>query len=155
MDNSVMDGGKWWSVCLPLLISTCSIESRSSLLAPAHPDGPGKRAVIRLWCGGGKYCILTLTWTNFLNLQRDVVVNWWWNVVQCFLWNTCAFIVCCPEIFWYTSVIESSCAGCRWNCRTLGSAHKWRQSCRSVSRWLALRTGWLRKSSQDYRTIWR
>jgi len=40
-----------WSVCLPLLIFPCTIKSRSSLLAPAHPDGPGKRAVKRLWCG--------------------------------------------------------------------------------------------------------
>ena len=30
----------------------CTIKSRSSLLAPAHPGGPGKRAVKRLWCGG-------------------------------------------------------------------------------------------------------
>jgi len=29
----------------------CTIKSRSSLLAPAHPGGPGKRAVKRLWCG--------------------------------------------------------------------------------------------------------
>ena len=29
----------------------CTIRSRSSFLAPAHPDGPGKRPVIRLWCG--------------------------------------------------------------------------------------------------------
>ena len=36
-----------WSVCLPLLIFTCTIKSRSSLLAPAHPDGPGKRSVKR------------------------------------------------------------------------------------------------------------
>jgi len=28
-------------VCLPLLISPCTIKSRSSLLAPAHPGGPG------------------------------------------------------------------------------------------------------------------
>jgi len=42
-----------WSVCLPVLISSCTIKSRSSLLAPAHPVGPGKRAVKRLWCGGG------------------------------------------------------------------------------------------------------
>jgi len=28
-------------------------KSRSSLLASAHPSGPGKRAVKRLWCGGG------------------------------------------------------------------------------------------------------
>jgi len=48
-------GGHWlvsmeWrpaglSVCLPLLIFPCAIESRSSLLAPAHRGGPGKRAV--------------------------------------------------------------------------------------------------------------
>jgi len=35
-------------VCLPLLISPCTIKSRSSLLAPAHLGGPGKRAVKRL-----------------------------------------------------------------------------------------------------------
>ena len=56
-------GGHWlvrmewrpvgWSVCLPLLIFLCTIESRSSLLAPAHPGGPGKRAVNG--CGGW-YC---------------------------------------------------------------------------------------------------
>ena len=56
-------GGHWlvrmewrpagWSVCLPLLIFPCTIKSRSSLLAPAHPGGPGKRAVKRLWCSGG------------------------------------------------------------------------------------------------------
>jgi len=48
-------GGHWlvrmercpsgWSVCLPLLISPCTIKSRSFLLAPAHLGGPGKRAV--------------------------------------------------------------------------------------------------------------
>jgi len=39
-------------VCLPLLLSPCTIKSRSSLLAPAHPGGPGKRAVKQLWwCG--------------------------------------------------------------------------------------------------------
>ena len=59
----VMEVGHWlfwmewrlagWWVCLPLLILPCTIKSRSSLLAPAHPDGPGKRAMKRLWCGGG------------------------------------------------------------------------------------------------------
>jgi len=38
-------------VCLPLLIFPCTIKSRSSLLARAHPGGPGKRAVKQLWCG--------------------------------------------------------------------------------------------------------
>jgi len=40
-----------WSVCLPLLIFPRTMKSRSSLLAPAYPVGPGKRAVRRLWCG--------------------------------------------------------------------------------------------------------
>jgi len=40
-------------VCLPLLIFPCTIKSRSSLLAPAHPGGAGKMAVKWLWCGGG------------------------------------------------------------------------------------------------------
>jgi len=52
-------GGHWlvrmewrparWSVCLPLLIFPCAIKYRSSYLPPAHPGGPGKRAVKRLW----------------------------------------------------------------------------------------------------------
>jgi len=29
-----------WSGCLPLLISPCTIKSRSSLLAPSHLGGP-------------------------------------------------------------------------------------------------------------------
>ena len=47
-------GGHWlvrmewhpvrWSVCLPLLVFPYTIKSRSSLLALAHPGGPGKRA---------------------------------------------------------------------------------------------------------------
>jgi len=45
--DGVAPGG--WSVCLPLLISPCTIKTRSSLLAPAHPGGPGKRAIKRLW----------------------------------------------------------------------------------------------------------
>ena len=51
-------GGHWlvrmgwrpagWSVCLPLIIFPYTIKSRCSLLAPAHPGGPGKRAVKHL-----------------------------------------------------------------------------------------------------------
>ena len=60
-NGEVGGGGHWlvrmerhpagWSVCLPLLIFPCTIKSRSSLLAPAHPGSPGKRAVKWLWCG--------------------------------------------------------------------------------------------------------
>jgi len=39
-----------WSVCLPLLIFPYTIKSRSALMAPAHPGGPGKRAIKWLWC---------------------------------------------------------------------------------------------------------
>ena len=46
-----------WLVCLPLLIFPCTIKSRSSLLAPAHPGGPGKRAVKRLCC---VWCVVVL-----------------------------------------------------------------------------------------------
>ena len=47
-------GGQHWLVrmewpCLPLLIFLCTVKSRSSLLAPAHLGGPGKRTVKRLW----------------------------------------------------------------------------------------------------------
>jgi len=38
-------------MCLPLLISRCTVKSRSSLLAPADPGGRGKNAVNG--CGGG------------------------------------------------------------------------------------------------------
>jgi len=41
------------SVCLPLVILPSTMKSRSFLLAPAHPGGPGKRAVKWLWCAGG------------------------------------------------------------------------------------------------------
>ena len=59
-------GGNWlvrmewrpagWSVCLPLLIFPCTIKSRSSLLAPAHLGGPGKRA-IKWLCWWWQWCI--------------------------------------------------------------------------------------------------
>jgi len=39
--------------CLPLLIFPCTIKSWSSLLAPAHLGGPGKRDIKWLWCCGG------------------------------------------------------------------------------------------------------
>jgi len=38
------------SICLPVLIFPCTIKSRSSVLALAHPGGPGKGAVKWLWC---------------------------------------------------------------------------------------------------------
>ena len=40
-----------WLMCLPLLIIPCSIKTRNSLLAPAHPAGPGKMLVKWLCVG--------------------------------------------------------------------------------------------------------
>jgi len=57
-------------VCLPLLIFPCTIKSRSSVLAPAHPGGPGKMAVKRFWCGASLanidyiQCLMSLSSTN-------------------------------------------------------------------------------------------
>jgi len=93
-------GGHWlvrmewhlagWSVCLSLLISPCTIKSRSSLLAPAHPGGPGKRAVKWLWCGGGdsiewtplsSSSLLVSCYCNPMGLKTcmdHVLVSWPW-----------------------------------------------------------------------------
>ena len=49
------------SVCLPLLIFPCTIRSRISLLAPAHPGGPGKRAVKWLWWYAGNVSLLVFS----------------------------------------------------------------------------------------------
>jgi len=78
-------GGHWlvrkewrpaeWSVCLPLLISPCTIKSRSSLLAPAHPGGPGKRAVKRLWCGGVVWTIREGKSRNKRSNTKSVELN--------------------------------------------------------------------------------
>ena len=67
-------GGHWlvrmewrpagWSVCLPLLISSCTVKSRSSLLAPAQPGCPGKITIKRL-------CYV-LIYVNFCHI---VIVN--------------------------------------------------------------------------------
>jgi len=78
-------GGHWlvrmewrpagWSVCLPLLISPCAIKSRSSLLAAAHPGGPRKRAVKRLWCGGVVWTIREVKSRNKRSNTKSVELN--------------------------------------------------------------------------------
>jgi len=66
-------GGHWlvrmewrparWSVYLPLLIFPCTIKSRSSLLAPAHPGGPRNRVVKR--CG-----VVVLVTSEVMRMQK-------------------------------------------------------------------------------------
>ena len=77
-------GGHWlvrmewspagWPVFLPLLIFPCPIKSRSSLLAPAHPGGPRKRARKWLCCGA----TLKITMSKWQHCKFDD-----------FLWSPC------------------------------------------------------------------
>jgi len=70
-------GGHWlvqmewrpagWSVCLPLLIFSCTIKSRSSLLAMAHPGGPGKKGRLCV-CVSVCVCVLLIINDVFLGL---------------------------------------------------------------------------------------
>ena len=71
-----------WSMCLPLLIFPCTIKSRSSLLAPAHPGGPGKRAVKQLCVCVSffrfDYCInpeSSSNWNNVCLLHRLLMLE--------------------------------------------------------------------------------
>jgi len=65
-----------WSVCLPLLIFPCSIKSRSSLLAPAHPGGLGKRAVKRL-CVCVCVCVCCTVLSDWLGRASLKCVEWY------------------------------------------------------------------------------
>jgi len=53
-----------------MLIFPCTIKSRSSLLALADPGGPRKRAVKRLWCGGGGGTSQEIGWEE--HIQNDL-----------------------------------------------------------------------------------
>jgi len=57
-------------VCLPLLISPCTIKSRSSLLAPTHLGSPGKRAVKQL-CVCVCVCWTYITMMNHTSYNQD------------------------------------------------------------------------------------
>jgi len=72
-------------VAVSALIFPCTIKSRSSLLAPAHPGGPGKRAVKRLWLVLGISCTTILrcwcthmnqSWTVFCMLNASSKSSW-------------------------------------------------------------------------------
>ena len=65
-----------WSVCLHLLIFPCTIKSRSSPLAPAHPGGPRKRAVKRLrWWLGSVLGVPFSTMTLMAGWQEEHLVH--------------------------------------------------------------------------------
>jgi len=70
-------GGNWlvrmewrptgWSMCLPLLIFPCTINSKSSLWAPAHPGGPGNKAIkFMVVCESVCVCVRVTFKTEFV-----------------------------------------------------------------------------------------
>jgi len=75
-------GGQWlvqmewrpagWWVCLSLLIFSCTIKSRSSLLALAHPGDPRKRAVKQLWWWFRvlTWRVVNLVWSQVYHTER-------------------------------------------------------------------------------------
>jgi len=73
------------SMCLPLVILPSTIKSRRSfLLAPAHPGGPGKRAVKQLRCGGWWLLwdvimpsLLRHCWLEISKSVWPVKIEWW------------------------------------------------------------------------------
>ena len=84
------------SVCLPLLISPITINSRRKfLLAPAHLGGPGKRAVNGCAC----QCACDAPSKSLLRLSRA----YWW--IACF--NSYSM----SSSVWYTCTHTHSCIG--------------------------------------------
>ena len=110
-------GAGWsgWSGAQPdgrfvcLLIFPCTIKSRSSLLAPAHPGGPGKTAIkwlwwwwvmllmltgvsvgVRCWFDPCRLLALFRTWCQFFDSRTQkhrcscltILLNW--STVSCF-----------------------------------------------------------------------
>ena len=125
-------GGHWlvrmewrpavWSVCLPLLIFPCTIKSRSSLLAPAHPGCPGKRAVERLWCGVvvdfGCYSlsVLDLAGTRPLKGRRrgaGIIMLKVLKMYICFVVLKSSGIVDSWRIFLHEVFVMALCCYCR------------------------------------------
>ena len=69
-----------WSVCLPLLISPCTIKSRSSLLAPAYPGGPeekGHKTVVWLWWSVKLRLIIWNSFSCFPLLLVNAGILYW------------------------------------------------------------------------------
>jgi len=69
-----------WSVCLPLLIFPCTVKSRSSLLAPAHLGGPGKkgRKTVVVWCG-----VVYVHHRQCIACEGRSIAAWWLWLTVC------------------------------------------------------------------------
>jgi len=88
-------GGHWlvqmewrpagWLVSASVNLPLHHKVSRKSLLAPAHPNGPGKRAVKRLWCGD----VVKPTYfcTEDACTEIDICVPKWTVLIFCMYWK--------------------------------------------------------------------
>ena len=116
---------KIWTV-----LFSCVQMLHSDRLVPPHPNTNAKLCVYTMFYATGKNCVIIP--------EKNVMI----------------FV----GFIRYETVLQRSaaihgvlCAVRRWSFPTLVSAHKFRRSCRRGSRWSALRTGWLQRSSQGYR----
>ena len=130
-----------WSVYLPLLIFPCTRKSRSFLLAPAHPGGPGKRAVKWLCvcvcvCNVRMIVILKIKHQIRQPSSQHIKTLVTWRAVKKpqtpFYWFICAFNLCLcwgplPAVRFVQAEILH-CTTCCW----LSSVH------RVFGLWLAL-----------------
>jgi len=117
-----------WSVCLPLLIFPCTIKSRSSLLAPAHLGGPGKRAVKRLWWCGLLRWSMRCCWAIF---------QMWYNSSSLYSLVRCDDLTgCVPVCVCDRDVVSDECHGrlqhtpACWLCHADETTHSAVECCR-------------------------
>jgi len=100
-----------WSVCQPLLISPCTIKSRSSLLALAYPGSPSKRAVKRLWwwfSSGNIYAVL-----DWMKAEKWLCFSFLRNLLLC--WHCCVVVMCISSCYLQQRV--ASYEPTSWECR--------------------------------------
>ena len=71
--------------CVNCELLLCDSESVVSLLAWAHPGGPGKRAVKQLWCGGG-----SLSSEFYYYGSNCVRSGWLVEMTRC--WRCCEWV---------------------------------------------------------------
>jgi len=98
-----------WSVCLPLFICPCTMKSRSSLLAPAHPGGPscGGVVVLAVICIHAA-CVYALVYIQLYGLTVNLIWLYHSSVQICMHYHTvyknlqkCRFpILCCFSDLW-------------------------------------------------------
>ena len=155
-----------WSVCLPLVIFPCTIKSRSSLLVPAHPGGPGKRAVKRLswwWCyrysGSIQVCAENNN-TNAASVNDSTLalsvttVHTDISLAHCPThWCLCGWHSTWQKTFLCRIIAAKDLAVsetlCNWNCPL---TRHWCEPASHIDSWLLLHSHYTHLTQQPYHT---